>query len=182
MGGRRKSGWQTEAVGAQRCPFAKFLICKMFNRENYVWPQDDSRQRESGAGWRGRGIREESSTWDEMRRAWGAAQAQAQAALWCINKLKTNKGSRLRMTMTTMTMLVLLQLHCPLPPPHKRHIQQVGICVCALDWVEKPGKEIAAKGEEQDTRETIAKIVQLATMRCVCAAVCVCMCVCVRLF
>lgn len=49
-GGRRKSGWQAEAVGAQRCPFAKFLICKMFNRENYVWPQDDSRQREAGAG------------------------------------------------------------------------------------------------------------------------------------
>lgn len=55
------------------------------------------------------------------------------------------------------------------------------MCVCALDWVEKPGKEIAAKGEEQDTRETIAKIVQPATMRCVCAAVCVCVsyvCVC----
>lgn len=86
-------------------------------------------------------------------------------------------------TMTTMTMLVLLQLHCPLPsPPPAAYTASSYMCVCALDWVEKPGKEIAAKGEEQDTRETIAKIVQPATMRCVCAAVCVCMCVCVRLF
>lgn len=92
------------------------------------------------------------------------------------------------MTMTTMTMtiLVLLQLHCPLPPPTYGIYSKL-VYVCAL-WIvlEKPGKEIAAKGEEQDTRESIAKIVLLATMRCVCAAdcvrvyvcVCVCMCVC----
>lgn len=84
------------------------------------------------------------------------------------------------MTMTTMTMLVLLQLHCPHPPSHPQAAYTASwyMCVCALDWVEKSGKEIAAKGEEQDTRETIAKIVQPATMRCVCAAVCVYMCVC----
>lgn len=89
------------------------------------------------------------------------------------------------MTMTTMTMLVLLQLHSPLPPAPPTsgiYSKLVCVCVCALDWVEKPGKEIAAKGEEQDTRETIAKIVQPATMRCVCAAVWVCLCVCVCAF
>lgn len=84
------------------------------------------------------------------------------------------------MTMTTMTMLVLLQLHCPLSSPHKRHIQQVGICVCAL-WI---GWKSLAKKSQPKARNRIRERLlrklcsQQRCVACVPQSACICVCVC----